>query len=217
MAAARCIDRADHHRSRRQDRRCRPGGQHHGASRSATSRPRRQRRSFRGWSTRMATSRPPTGCATIPAATRVTICVRQLKTYARYGVTTVFSLGDDQEAAFQLRDEQSRGPLDRARVFVAGPVINGATAAEARAMTDKVAAMKPDLLKIRIDDNLGSLEEDAGGGVAGDHRARRRAQAAGRDAHLLSRRCQGGADGRRGHHRAQRARRAGGRGVRRAS
>ncbi len=82
--------------------------------------------------------------------------LRQLKTYASYGVTTVFSLGDDQEAAFQLRNEQTSGTFDRARLFVAGPVINGATAAEARAMTDKVAAMKPDLLKIRIDDNLGS-------------------------------------------------------------
>lgn len=82
--------------------------------------------------------------------------VRQLKTYAQYGVTTVFSLGDDQDAAFQLRSEQASGPLDRARLFVAGPVINGNTAVEARTMTDKVVAMKPDLLKIRIDDNLGS-------------------------------------------------------------
>ncbi len=84
--------------------------------------------------------------------------LRQLKTYANYGVTTVFSLGDDQEAAFQLRNEQS-GTLERARLFVAGPVINGATAAEARAMTDKVVAMKPDLLKLRIDDNLGSSKK----------------------------------------------------------
>jgi imidazolonepropionase-like amidohydrolase len=85
--------------------------------------------------------------------------LRQLRLYASYGVTTVFSLGDDQEAAFQLRNEQGSGALDRARLFVAGPVINGATAAEARAMTDKVAAMKPDLLKLRIDDNLGSSKK----------------------------------------------------------
>lgn len=82
--------------------------------------------------------------------------VRQLKTYARYGVTTVFSLGDDQEAAFDLRNEQAAGTMPRARLFVAGPVITGASAAEAREMTERVAAMKPDLLKLRIDDNLGS-------------------------------------------------------------
>jgi len=90
--------------------------------------------------------------------------IRQLNTYASYGVTTVFSLGDDQEAAFQLRNEQGAGPLARSRFFIAGPVINGANADAARAMTDKVAAMKPDLLKIRIDDNLGSskkMPEDA--------------------------------------------------------
>ena len=82
--------------------------------------------------------------------------VRQLNTYAMYGVTTVFSLGDDQDIAFQLRDEQASGKLHTARLFVGGPVITGGDAAAARSMTDKVAAMKPDLLKIRIDDNLGS-------------------------------------------------------------
>jgi imidazolonepropionase-like amidohydrolase len=90
--------------------------------------------------------------------------VRQLKTYANYGVTTVFSLGDESEAAFQLRREQDQGPLDGARLFVAGPVVNATTADAARAMTDTVAAMKPDFIKIRIDDNLGSsrkMPEDA--------------------------------------------------------
>jgi imidazolonepropionase-like amidohydrolase len=82
--------------------------------------------------------------------------LRQLRTYAQYGITTVFSLGDDRDAAFALRNEQNAAPLDRARLFVAGPVIAGATADAARGMVDKVAAMKPDLLKIRIDDNLGS-------------------------------------------------------------
>jgi imidazolonepropionase-like amidohydrolase len=82
--------------------------------------------------------------------------VRQLKTYAQYGVTSVFSLGDDQAAGFELRDEQATGPIDRARIYVAGAVIGGATADEARAATDKAADLKPDILKIRVDDNLGS-------------------------------------------------------------
>jgi imidazolonepropionase-like amidohydrolase len=81
--------------------------------------------------------------------------LRQLRTYAMYGITTVFSLGDDQEAGFVLRNENGSA-TDRAKVFVAGPVINGATADEARAMAVKVAEMKPDLLKIRVDDNLGT-------------------------------------------------------------
>ena len=81
--------------------------------------------------------------------------LRQLRTYAVYGITTVFSLGEDQEAGFVLRNENSSA-TDRAKVFVAGPVINGATADEARAMAVRVAEMKPDLLKIRVDDNLGT-------------------------------------------------------------
>ena len=86
--------------------------------------------------------------------------LRQLRTYAMYGVTTVFSLGDDQEAGFVLRNENSTA-TDRAKVFVAGPVINGQTAEEGRAMTIKVAEMKPDLLKIRVDDNLGTSRKMA--------------------------------------------------------
>lgn len=88
--------------------------------------------------------------------------ISQLRTYAEYGVTTVFSLGEDQEAAaaaFQLRNEQQALPLTRARLFLSGPVIVGNTADAARAMADTVLAMKPDLLKLRIDDNLGSTRK----------------------------------------------------------
>src|SRR5689334_18445760 len=69
--------------------------------------------------------------------------LRQLRTYATYGVTTVFSLGDDEAAGFALRNENATA-TDRAKVFVAGPVVNGQTAEEGRAMTARVAAMKPD-------------------------------------------------------------------------
>jgi len=84
---------------------------------------------------------------------------RQLRAYATYGVTTVFSLGDDQADAFALRAEQAAAPPARARVYVAGPIIFTDTAEAARAETDKVIALKPDLLKIRVDDNLGSSKK----------------------------------------------------------
>ena len=80
----------------------------------------------------------------------------QLKQYARYGVTTVVSLGGDGPAGFALRDKQNQPGLDRARIFVAGPVITATTPEAARAEVDKVAAMKPDIIKIRVDDNLGA-------------------------------------------------------------
>ena len=82
---------------------------------------------------------------------------RQLGLYARYGITTVFSLGGDREGGFRLRDEQEVPSLDRARLLVAGPVISAATPEEARRQVDELAAKKPDVVKIRVDDNLGTV------------------------------------------------------------
>jgi imidazolonepropionase-like amidohydrolase len=82
--------------------------------------------------------------------------LRDLKTYATYGVTTVFSLGDDQDAGFRIRDAQSTPSLDHARLFVAGPVLAPKSPDEARKQVDEVAAMKADIVKIRVDDNLGT-------------------------------------------------------------
>jgi imidazolonepropionase-like amidohydrolase len=81
---------------------------------------------------------------------------RHLGLYARYGVTTVYSLGGDQEAGFRQRDAQESPGLDRARLFVAGPVITAATPEEARRKVDELAPRKPDIVKIRVDDNLGT-------------------------------------------------------------
>jgi imidazolonepropionase-like amidohydrolase len=84
--------------------------------------------------------------------------VRQLRQYAQYGVTTVVSLGGDGEIGVRLRD-QSVGPLDRARLLVAGPVVTAATPDAARAEVERVAAMNPDFVKIRVDDNLGTTRK----------------------------------------------------------
>ncbi|MGE5245451.1 MAG: amidohydrolase family protein [Betaproteobacteria bacterium] len=81
---------------------------------------------------------------------------RDLRTYARYGVTTVFSLGGDGPPSFAARDAQNTPSLDRARIFVAGPVLAPRTPDEARKQVDEVAAMKANIVKIRVDDNLGT-------------------------------------------------------------
>jgi len=81
---------------------------------------------------------------------------KQLALFARYGVTTVFSLGGEEEPAFKLRDAQKTPSLNRARIYVGGPVVVAKTPDEARQMVDKVADMKPDYIKIRVDDNLGT-------------------------------------------------------------
>jgi imidazolonepropionase-like amidohydrolase len=82
--------------------------------------------------------------------------LRDLHTYAAYGVTTVYSLGDDQEAGIKARDAQNTPTLDRARLFVAGPVLAPKSPDDARKLVAEDAAMKVDIVKIRVDDNLGT-------------------------------------------------------------
>jgi len=82
--------------------------------------------------------------------------LRQLKVFARYGVTAVWSLGGEQEPAFRARDAQNTAALDRARLYLAGDIVVGKTPDDARRMVGDVAARKPDVIKIRVDDNLGA-------------------------------------------------------------
>jgi imidazolonepropionase-like amidohydrolase len=86
---------------------------------------------------------------------------RDLRTYAAYGVTTVVSLGDDQAPGFAARDSQRTPTLARSRIFVAGPVLEPKTPDEARKLVDEDAAMKVDIVKIRVDDNLGTTPKMA--------------------------------------------------------
>ncbi len=81
----------------------------------------------------------------------------QLGLYARYGVTTVVSLGDDREEGVRVRDEQAAdSTLDRARLFVAGPVLDPDTPEEAAEQVARIAAMDVDWAKIRVDPGLGT-------------------------------------------------------------
>ena len=79
-----------------------------------------------------------------------------LRTYAAYGVTTVFSLGGEPASVFAARAAQATPALDHARVFVAGPVLAPTTPDEARSQVAGVADQKVDIVKIRVDDNLGT-------------------------------------------------------------
>ena len=92
----------------------------------------------------------------------------ELERYARFGVTTVASLGGERGALFDLRDaswgEGRAAPADappppRARLLVSGPVVTGSTPEEATAAVDATAAMGPDWIKIRVDDNLGATRK----------------------------------------------------------
>ena len=78
----------------------------------------------------------------------------QLGLYARYGVTTVFSLGGDGPEAMAVRDRQNTSDLNHARLFVAGNIATGPTAEAAIAQVNAIADSGADIVKIRVDDNL---------------------------------------------------------------
>ena len=81
----------------------------------------------------------------------------QLGLYARYGITTVLSLGGDEAPGFQVRNEQFHAGLDRARLYVAGSVVNGETLPEIRSQLNANADLGADFIKTRIDSELGQL------------------------------------------------------------
>lgn len=85
--------------------------------------------------------------------------LRQLELYAWYGVTTVVSLGGDGDAGLALRDAQDVAELDRARLFVAGPVVEAETPEAARDVVAQLDQMGVDWIKIRVDDNLGTTRK----------------------------------------------------------
>ncbi len=85
--------------------------------------------------------------------------LRQLRLYAAYGVTAVYSLGGDGPEGIQLRDEEDAPGLDRARLRVAGVVVSGETPEEALEQVEANAEAGVDWMKIRVDDNLGTTRK----------------------------------------------------------
>lgn len=97
----------------------------------------------------------------------------QLATYAAYGITSVQTLGTEQDLIFPMRAAQRAGRPDRARIFTVGQgvVFKGSyggvpgldqkvgTPAEARRMVDAQAAKGADMIKLWVDDEFGTLPD----------------------------------------------------------
>jgi imidazolonepropionase-like amidohydrolase len=98
---------------------------------------------------------------------------KQLKQYARFGVTTMVSMGSDQPPVFDIRKEQRAGRPREARVFTAYKGFTGiggypttaagmkgvpfevATNAQIDEDVKQLAGLKVDLVKVWVDDHLG--------------------------------------------------------------
>lgn len=85
--------------------------------------------------------------------------LRQLGLYARYGVTTINSLGGDGEEGFALRNSQNNKDLNRARLLVAGSVVSGDSEQAIRAEVNRNADMGANYIKVRVDDSLGATQK----------------------------------------------------------
>jgi imidazolonepropionase-like amidohydrolase len=102
---------------------------------------------------------------------------KNLRTYASYGVTSMVSMGSDQDLIFRIRQEQRAGRPMIARVFTAGRGFTGyggypttvpgnkgipfevANDAEVERDLAQLAAKKVDVVKIWVDDHLGREEK----------------------------------------------------------
>jgi imidazolonepropionase-like amidohydrolase len=97
---------------------------------------------------------------------------RELGVYARYGVTTVQSLGTDSDPIFEIRAEQrADGRPSVSRIYTSGRglVFQGgygglagvnvpiSTVEEVNAQVDQLAARGVDVVKFWLDDELGSM------------------------------------------------------------
>ena len=94
-----------------------------------------------------------------PAAYTAENTMRQLGVFARYGITTLWSLGGERAPAFEARGAQNSPTLDRARIYLAGEIITAVTPEAARERVATDAATKPDVIKIRVDDDLGTASK----------------------------------------------------------
>ncbi|MEX2178171.1 MAG: amidohydrolase family protein [Gemmatimonadaceae bacterium] len=77
--------------------------------------------------------------------------------YARYGVTTVNSLGD--ETPTLAARNQARPTDARARLLASGPVVTATSVSGARSAALANAQAGVNWLKLRVDDNLGSSQK----------------------------------------------------------
>jgi len=99
------------------------------------------------------------GLETGPAIYSEENVVDQLRLYARYGITTVVSLGGEPSQAFDVRDHHDPSSHGMARLYLAGTVLNPESPQAASRDVSELAESNPDWTKIRVDDNLGRSEK----------------------------------------------------------
>jgi imidazolonepropionase-like amidohydrolase len=116
------------------------------------------------------------GTTTGPANFTREQIAKELQRYQSYGVGTVVSMGMDKELIFSIRDDSRSGKLPGALVYTAGygfrsplgsrpqetgmeRIYRPTTPEEAIANVKELAALKPDMIKMWVDDQGGTVEK----------------------------------------------------------
>ncbi len=105
------------------------------------------------------------GNTTLPVREHI---IQRLRAYADYGVTTVMSLGqttEDERIGLQVRDEQRQGKVGGARYYTTGRNVVAANPEEARTLVDRLADLKVDFIKTRLNGRATDMDPETLGAV----------------------------------------------------
>jgi imidazolonepropionase-like amidohydrolase len=87
--------------------------------------------------------------------------IQQLRLYTRFGVTTVYALGDDGKESVRVSGENDRAPLDRARLYAAGARATAKTAEDARRQIADRHALGVHIIKTGMNGNANDMPPEA--------------------------------------------------------
>ena len=94
--------------------------------------------------------------------------IERLRAYADYGVTTVMNLGatvEDEMIGLQVREDQRQGRLGGARFYTSGRNAVAKTPEEARAFVARLADLKVDFIKTRLNGRPSDMDSETLGAV----------------------------------------------------
>ena len=86
--------------------------------------------------------------------------IQQLQLYPKFGVTTVYALGDDGVQSVRVSEENNKGPLTRARLFVSGARATGNTPEEARKVIADRHALRVNIIKTGVGEGSNAPGQD---------------------------------------------------------
>jgi imidazolonepropionase-like amidohydrolase len=91
--------------------------------------------------------------------------IQQLELYSRFGVTTVYALGDDGVESVRVSGENTKAPLTRARLFASGGRVTAKNPDEARRLIADRHAQRVHIIKTGMNGNANDMTADTYGAL----------------------------------------------------